>query len=147
MRPSSYLRATACAVLLAFTPACSAIFVSEATLPTHTYADEGDENLPDCTQVQVAPALDGAVAAVGVLAAVIGTMGAFTASSDDIGGKEYPAIVGGIGALVALTFGLSAKYGFEATNECRELHEPLKKIDHALATGSARAAQHADFMP
>jgi hypothetical protein len=70
---------------------------------------------------------------------VLGTVGAFEASEDDIGGKEYPALVGGIGAAVALGFGLSAKYGFEETSACRALHEPLSKVDHALATDAARA--------
>jgi hypothetical protein len=49
MCPSKLLRATACAVLFAFLPGCSALFVQEVDLRAPRYADEADEDVPDCT--------------------------------------------------------------------------------------------------
>ena len=143
MRPSKLFRATAFAALIAFLPACSALFVQAEDSRPVAYSDEG-ESIPDCTQVPVAPMLDSAVGVVGVLAAVLGTVGAIQADEDAIGGKEYPALVGVTGAVVALVFGGSAKYGFEETSHCQALHAPLKKVDHALATGAGRAPAAAE---
>jgi len=138
MCPSKLLRATACAILLAFTPACSALFVNpldQSTLPSSS-------ERPRCTSAAAAPALDSIVAVLGVVVATMGIRG--MAGEDVYGSHEIGAYALMSGSVLGLTFGASAYGGFSQTTECATVQ---RKWDEAHGVAAPTSRAQAAYLP
>jgi hypothetical protein len=138
MCPSKLLRATACAALIAFMPACSAMLVTpldHSTLPS-------SEEKPRCTSIAAAPLADAMVAVLGVAVAAIGVRA--LAGEDTYGSHGLGTMAIVTGGLVGVTFGGSAYGGFSDTGECAIAQ---RKWDEAHVGAERARREHPDYLP
>lgn len=138
MCPSRSLRATACALIFAFLPACSAMLVT----PLEASTMPSSQERPECTSVAAAPLLDSLVAVAAAGLAVLGAEA--LAGEDNYGSHSVGAVALVGGGTLALTFGGSAYGGFSQTSECSAAQQ---QWDEAHAGGARVARAHADYLP
>jgi hypothetical protein len=136
MSSTRLLRATACAILFAFLPACSALFVTGPDPSTMPYRAP-----VKCTSEPAAPMLDVIIAAAGTALAIAGGRG----MSDDRDSNHDLGIMGlTAGSMIALAFGGSAYGGFDQVHDCNEAQAQAAKA----RTAEARVTRsHAAYLP
>jgi hypothetical protein len=136
MSSSSILRATACAILLAFTPACSALFVTGPDESTMPYREP-----VKCTSAPAAPLFDALVAALGTVLLVGGIDGVTDGTET---GKNLGGVALLFGGTIGLTFGASAYGGFSQVHNCNQAKAQVAK---ARGGGAPAPRAQAAYLP
>jgi hypothetical protein len=125
MARTKLLRATACAILFTFLPACSALFVTGPDPSTMPYRAP-----VKCTSAPAAPMLDTVIAAAGIALAIAGSR----AMNDDRDAGNSVGTMGlAAGTMIALGFGGSAYAGFDQVYDCHEAQAQAAKARTAEA--------------
>ena len=136
MSSTRFLRATACAILFAFLPACSAAFVTGPDESTMPYREP-----VQCTSVAAAPVVDALVATLAAVL-IVGGIDGLTDGTET--GKQGGAFVLLVGGAIGLPFGVSAYGGFSRVHECNQAKAQAAKT-HAAEARVTR--EHAAYLP